>query len=309
MSGVAKSPEWHARRARTVGSSEIAALFDCAPPYALSRYALWHVKAGLVAPPVVENERVRWGCMLEEAIAEAVREERGWKVEQGFFATDPVQPGMSCTLDFVVREAEGFDGPGVLETKNVDFVQHRRAWTSGEPPPHILLQLQHQLACTGLRWGAVAGLVGGNRLEVYPYVVRPKLVIEIRRRVDAFWRSIEQNRPPPVDGSDGASDVLRALHPDVVDEAADMRGNNEWSEAVAEFIVAGERKREAEQEYSAAKNRVAELIGPHKRAWGNGYSVTVAVTPEKPSRPAREGETIPGRSETRRYMAKMEEAA
>ncbi len=54
MSGspFANPAEWHAQRARNVGASEIAALFGVQPDYALSHYALWHVKAGKAPPPV-----------------------------------------------------------------------------------------------------------------------------------------------------------------------------------------------------------------------------------------------------------------
>lgn len=309
MSGAIlhKPAEWHARRAKTIGSSEIAALFDVAAPYQLSRFALFHVKAGLVPAPEVEGERLMWGTLMEEAIAAGVAETKGWVVNPGqFYSLSDI--GMSATLDFEIQGAEGFDGPGVLETKNVDFVQHKRAWTGDEPPPHILLQLQHQLACTGWKWGAIACLVGGNRLEVYTYEARPKLIAEIKARVRQFWQDVVDQKPPAVDGSEGASDVLRALYPEVVDDAADMRGNNEWPEVCAAFKVAGERQRESKKEYDAAKNRLVALLGSHRRGWGGGYSVSTAVTPETPDRPAPPGDIIAGRAEARRYTVKEVEA-
>jgi putative phage-type endonuclease len=304
MNVLTKDPEWHARRARAIGSSEIAALFGVQPAYALSHYALWHVKAGIVPPPEVASERVKWGVYLEEVIAAAVHEERGWPVTPGHFVTDGTTPGMSATLDFVIGQADGFEGPGVLETKNVDMIQHKRAWTDGEPPPHILLQLQHQLACTGWKWGAIAGLVGGNRLEVYTYEARPKLIESIRRKVTEFWASIESGKPPAIDGSDSAGDTLRALYPEPRDDALDLRQSNEWPEAVGDFLTAGEMKKSAEKRYSEARNRVEALLAGHKRGWGGGYSVSVSITPAKPDRAAEPGEIIKGRAETRRLIAK-----
>lgn len=306
MSGsqVIKPEFWHARRAKNIGSSEIAALFDCAPPFCLSRFALWHVKAGLVPPPEVANDRVKWGTLLEDVIGAAVAEEKGWTIRPGHFCIDETTPGMSCTLDFVIEHAEGMDGPGVLETKNIDWLAHKRSWTGDEPPPHILLQLQHQMACTGYKWGCIAGLVGGNTLRTYVYEARPKLIADIRRRVTAFWKSIDEGKPPAVDGSDGASHALRHLFPEVQDDAVDFSSSNEWPVAVAEFIAAGERQREAKAEYDAAKNQVALLLGEHKRGYGGGFSVSCSVVDAKPDRPAREGEIIPGRKESRRYTAK-----
>ena len=293
--------EWLAQRERYIGSSEVAALFGLQAAYGLSHFALWHVKRG-IEPPPVEGPRIAWGTRLEEVIALAYAEETGATVTPGRYAVDDTAQ-MAASLDFeIAADPENeYEGPGILETKNVDWLVHRRSWTDGEPPPHILLQLQHQLACTGFKWGVIAAIIGGNELRTYRYAARPALAADIRKRVTAFWASAS---PPPVDGSDGAAHVLRELYPEPVDDAADMRDNNEWPEAVQAFIEAGAAQREAKAVYDEAKNRVVALLGPYKRAWGGGYSVSTAITPAKPPRSARPEEVISGRAEVRRYTAK-----
>lgn len=302
------STEWHAARAKHVGGSEIAALFDLPeserPNYMLTRFALWHIKAGNAPPPRVDNPRTKWGLMLEEATAHGAAEQEGWTVKKGGYVSDPTTPGLGCTLDYIVVEDPEEDGPGALEAKNVDWLVHRRSWKDSEPPLHILLQLQHQLAATGYSWGCVAALVGGNECRVYRYKARPKLIADIRRRVREFWTSIAEGKEPPVDGSDSATAVLRALYPDVIDDSVDMSASNEWPEAVGEFIAAADKRKSADQEYEFAKNRVVALLGGHKRGWGGGYQVNTSITPAKDDRPARPGEIIKGRAETRRYTAK-----
>src|SRR6185312_595228 len=113
------SPEWHALRARHVGGSEIAALFDLPadqrPNYMLTRFALWHVKAGNAPPPKVDAVRTSWGLRLEEVIAEAAREREGWTVTRGGYVSDPTTPGLGCTEDFVATDDPTEDGPGALE--------------------------------------------------------------------------------------------------------------------------------------------------------------------------------------------------
>lgn len=302
------SPEWHAIRARHVGSSEIAALFDLAdaevPNYMMRRFALWHVKAGNAPPPPVDAVRTGWGLRLEAVIAEAAAAECGWMVTKGGYVADPTTPGLGCSLDYVIASDPDEDGPGALETKAVDWLIHKRSWTDDEPPFHVLLQLQHQLAATGYTWGAVAALVGGNDLRIYRYKARPKLIGEIRRRVTEFWASVAENRPPPVDGSDSATAVLSSLYPEIVNDAVDMSMSNEWPEAVHAFFAAGEARRAINREYEEAKNRVTALLGGHKRGYGGGWSVTCSVTPANPGRPAEPGELIGVRAESRRYTAK-----
>ena len=308
------SPEWHSTRARHIGGSEIAALFDLPqtdrPNYLLTRFALWHIKASHVPAPIVDNPRAKWGLRLEQAIAEAAAHENGWTIQKGGYARDVTSPGLGCTLDYVIdapgpRETElGFTGPGAMECKNLDWLVHRRSWTDDEPPAHILLQLQHQLAATGFNWGAIPALVGGNDLKLYRYAARPVLIADIRRRVREFWASIDEGREPPPDGSDGASDVLAALYPTITDDVIDMRENNEWAEAAHAFFTASENRRTANAAYEEAKNRIAHLLGGHKRGWGNGWAVNCAVTPANLGREPKPGELIGVRMEVRKYSVK-----
>lgn len=299
------TPEWHAMRAGNVGASEIAALFGMQPAYALSHYALWQVKAGNAPPPEVNNPRTQWGLRLEEAIAAGVAEKEGWAVSKGGYVTDDTTPGLGCTLDYVIAEGvAGRVGPGALELKNSDWLIHRKTWVDGEPPEHVLLQHQAQLACTGWTWGAVGCLVGGNDLQVYPYAAKPKLIAEIRRRVTAFWQSIREGREPPVDGSDAAAAVIRAMHPVVGDEEADLRADNELPDVCARLLDAAARRREAEAEEAEAKNALAAKLGGFKHAIIQGYRVNVAVTPEKAAAEPPAGYLIPGRKEVRRITVK-----
>jgi predicted phage-related endonuclease len=301
--------EWHAIRLQHIGGSEVSALFGVAPPYALSMFALHHVKAGTVPAPPVGNERVEWGIAMEPFIARRAAIREGWNLLPAVYAKDDTTQGMGATLDYLIEPgpedlAQGMTGTGVLEIKNVDFLVFREKWTNDEPPAHILLQHQHQLACAGLDWGVICALVGGNELHVYRYRANPALIAGIRQRVAAFWADVHAGRQPDIDGSEAAADVLRAMYPEVIDDAIDMSASNEWPEAVADFLAAAKAKKSAEEAYAEAKNRVALLLGEHKRGFGGGYSVSVVVTPEKPDRPAREGEVIKGRAKTQRYMAK-----
>lgn len=298
------SPEWHALRARHVGGSEVAALFGVQPDYALSHYALWMVKAGRAPAPEVTGPRPAWGLRLEAAIADAAAEQETWKLSKGGYVSDTTTPGLGCTLDFVIDGDPEEQGPGALECKNVDWMVHRRSWTDGEPPVHILLQLQHQLCATGYSWGCVAGLIGGNDLRLYKYKARKPLITEIRRRVSDFWTSIDEGRAPPIDGSDGAAAVLASLYPTLADDAIDLSTNNEWAEAAHELHTAAANRREADKAYDAAKNRVVQLLDGHRRGYGNGWSVNCAITPASPGREPEPGELIGKRSERRVYTAK-----
>ncbi len=223
-------------------------------------------------------------------------------MQKGGYVTDINCAGLGCTLDYVIEHDPSEEGPGALEIKNVDWLIHKRSWEI-EPPPHILLQHQHQLAATGYSWGAICCLVGGNDLRTYRYKARPALIAEIRRRVAEFWKSIDGNQPPPVDGSDSATDVLRALYPELVDDAVEIT-SNEWAEAAHDLSNAAAARKSAADWYDLAKNRIIQLLSGHKRGWGNGWEVNTKITPANEGREPRPGELIGVRKESRSYSAK-----
>lgn len=308
MSALLPIPEreedWHALRLRHVGASEVAILFGQQPDYAPGLFALWQVKAGRMPPPPVENERVRWGLLLEDAIAAAAAEREGWDVRPGQYAS---RTGLGATLDRIIAAPgpndAGCEGPGVLELKNTDWLVHRRQWGE-EPPVHILLQLQAQLLATGFSWGAVAVLVGGNDLRIYRYRARPALHLEIARRVDAFWASVRAGQAPNADGSDATFRALQIAHPVEDDEPADLTADAEADALAAEIAETRALMAEAKARHDAARNRLVQILGPHRWGLTAGWRVSQAVIPEVPARKAEPGEIIPGRKASRKLTVK-----
>lgn len=278
MNIIPYSAEWHAARAKVVGASEVAALFGVQADYAMSHYTLWQVKAGRIPAPEVNGERPRWGKMLEQTIGAAAAEEYGWEIANGEWLHDR-HCAMAATLDFLICKPERT----VLETKNVDWLQHRRAWGS-EPPIYIQLQHQAQLACAELTKGYVVALVGGNHLERYEFAARPKVIADMRRRVNEFWKSIEEGREPPIDGSDSTAAAVRAMFPEAVDEEPiDLSSDNTLPQLCADMLNAAETRKAAEKIEKAAKSGILAKLGPHAKARCNGYFVTATNVDEIPS--------------------------
>lgn len=311
---IPTDPEaWHALRAQHVGASEVAALFGAQPDYAPGLYALWHVKAGRTPREEVENPRVEWGLRLEDAIAAGAAERGGWDVRPGVYAS---RDGLGATLDRIIaapgsEEREGgLTGPGVLELKNSDWLNHRRTW-GDEPPLHILLQLQAQLLATGYGWGAIAVLVGGNDLRLYRYRPRPKVQAEIARRVAAFWDSIRRGKPPEPDGSASAFRTIQQMHPEVQDEPADLEEDNEAPIIAAEVLALAKQRKEIERQEAECKAQLLAKLGEHRWAKVRGFRISQAITPAKEPvtvTPEMIGTTLPGRAESRRLIVSVREA-
>lgn len=300
---------WLDARRHSVGGSEIAALFNCQPAYALSHYALWMVKAGRVPEPEVTSERASWGLHLEDAIAAAAAERYGLVIERGGWTPHAEVEGMAATTDYLVADGAAFgwpDEPGVMEVKNADWLIHKRQW-GDEPPLHVLLQLQHQLACTGRQWGVVVALIGGNRLaEPYAYAARPALIAEMERRVRDFWRSIRDGEPPEPDGSDSTLRALRELYPsdDRREQPLDLSGDNEAPGICAAYLEAAERRRAAERAEKAAKAQLLAKLGNARLGRCAGFLIEAPTVGGTPDRVAEAGEVIKGRAGHRRLSVK-----
>jgi hypothetical protein len=310
---IPSEAEWHDLRARHVGASQVAALFNAQADYQPGVYALWMDKAGRVPLPPVTIERARWGLLLEDAIAAGAAEREGWKIHPGRYASH--ESGLGATLDRIIEAptasdyADGFVGPGCLELKNVDWLQTRqgRAW-AGEPPMHVLLQLQAQLAATGFGWGAVAWLVGGNDLRILKFKARPNLQAEILRRVAAFWQSVRDDAPPQPDGSDATYQALLTLRDEPQDdEPADLRGDNEAEAAAADFARGAAMAKEGGALRDKARAVLMAKCNGFRWAKTNGATISLAFVPAKPPRPAEAGEVIPGRAASVRVTVRMED--
>lgn len=306
--------EWHSIRQKHVGGSEIPGLLGVQEDWGLSAYTLWAVKSGLIPPPPLDDApgSLIWhGKRLEPIIGALAAELRQWEIQPGPYVTDDECPGMGASLDFIIKAPGplehqlGFSGPGVLQTKNVHMIAHLRKWSSDEPPPSVILQLQHEIACTGYEWGAIACLEGGTETRVYPYRASTKLAQGIREKVTDFWRGVAEKKAPQIDASDSTLRAIQALYPQQIDEfPVDLTGNNEIEEICNGFLVAQADFKGAEKNLSAWKNRLFGVMQGHKRAVCVGYEINGVFTPENPGRPAVPGEIIGARRASSYYKVK-----
>lgn len=265
---IKNETHWHELRKQTIGSSEVASLFD-ANPY-LTRLELWLRKRGEIADTIPDTERMFWGRKLESMIGAGAAERMQWTLHRRniYFIHDDVK-GMGCTPDAEIAKDDDLR-PGVLEIKNVDGLAYR-AWDDGEPPLNYLLQLQHQLACTGYTWGAIAALIGGNDLKVFVYDRHEAVIKKIERAVTEFWQSVQTGEQPPAVADD--YDIVRDLYAISEHKEIDLTGDNLLPELCARIKAAAERRKAADQEEKQCKALIMQKIGDATLAKCNGFTI------------------------------------
>ena len=226
---------WLDLRQQSIGASEAAAA--CGESPYLSPLELYARKVGRISDPDLSDvEHVRWGNLLEPAIVsetctrlklrllpiEEAAERLADKPEveilgavegRQLFMRSRLNAHMTATLDGVAVDRTG--ELVSIEAKNAASWKAEE-WESGQSPPHYQLQVAHQLAVvSSLSRGVLAGLVGGNKLQIAPAIERTAAPIAALTAIEAeFWRRVLEGRPPSADGSASSLAALKALHPD-----------------------------------------------------------------------------------------------
>ena len=256
--------DWLALRATDVTATDAAALFGVSP-YA-TPFELFHRKAGSLEVTFEESERMRWGKRLQTAIAEGICADNGWTIinrDEYLYVRSKSYVGMGASPDFIVYDEKL--GVGTLEIKNVDKFVAFDSWSDDEAPPHIEFQLQHQLECAQLPWGAIGGLVGGNESRVHIRERDPEVGAEIGNRVTDLWRRVRDNDPPHPDYLKDANALSRIYLNASVGSVLDMK---DVPEDVAERVLklasiqtlAAKSEKLADEDVKNKKNILQDVI-------------------------------------------------
>jgi len=153
---------------------------------------LWDEKVGnSVAPDLSDNEKIRWGVLLEDLICREYMTRTGRKVRNvNKTFRHPAYPYMQGHID---RKIEG-ENAG-LEAKAVGLRQ-QKFWEAG-PPEHYRIQVMHYMAITGYDYFDVVALVGGQELVIHRIDRDEELIAELIEREKEFWEQVQSKTPPP----------------------------------------------------------------------------------------------------------------
>ena len=266
--------EWLQLRTQDITSTEVSALFGCSP-YATG-FELWHSKKSQTISDIPTSERMKWGTRLQDAIAVGIAEEQGWIIRRMSEYGRIPELRMGASFDFAIEP------DGLLEIKNVDSLQFKDDWLIDgkniEAPPHIELQVQHQLAVSGKAYAYIGALVGGNTLKLIKREPMPAVIEAIKEKVAAFWKSIEENiEPIPIWPQDAGAVIKMAYYA----EPGKIIVAPEETQAMAEeYRRLGGIIKEADAGRETLKAQILLAIGDAERVNGQGYTISAGITGE-----------------------------
>lgn len=266
--------EWLKLRSDDVTSTEVSALFGC-NPY-MTKYELWYTKKDKLVTNFKGSDRVRWGTYLEPAIAKGLASEHSLCIEPfDFYIRDP-EDRMGSSFDFSI---DG-DKLAILEIKNVDYAIFKKDWIVHSPddieaPPHIELQVQHQLEITGYDLAYLGVLVGGNTSYLIEKKRNEKIGAAIRAQIKTFWDSIHTNSPPPPDFERDSKFIIECNQ--YATPGSAMTANTEIDLLVESYKNMSEEKSRASKNLERIKAQILDKIGDAEKVLGDGYTISAGM--------------------------------
>lgn len=208
--------EWLAIRSKYIGGSDAGAVVGM-NPYK-SRYSLWAEKTGKV-PGFEGNLTTKVGSYLEEFVAKCFEEETGKKVRRkNRTIVNDLYPFACANIDRAVLGEKA-----LLEIKTTNSIPiMKQLRNSTEFPEAYYCQVVHYLAVTGLEKAYLAVLVNCRELKIYTLDRDQAEIDALMDSEREFWKLVETDTPPSVDGTDPTTDTIVALYPTSTDKDVDL---------------------------------------------------------------------------------------
>lgn len=272
--------EWLKLRSKDITSTDAAALFGLSPY--ITPFELWHRKKKGDVVEIEPNERMKWGTRLQDSIALGIAEDQKWEVQRrpGYERLPELRVGAS--FDFTILAGDG--GNGLLEIKNVDPLALRDGWLvedeEVEAPPHIEMQVQHQLLVSGLPYAYIGALIGGNRTVVIRREPAPEIIQSIVTRAEDFWASIDANKAPKPDFSKDSKFIAKLYRDVRQGKVTNVEKDAEITSMIEAYRKHKTAIEEAESAREEIKARILTKLGDTEKAVGKGFSISMGSVKE-----------------------------
>ena len=279
--------DWLELRKQDVTSTETAALFGLSPY--MTQFELWHRKHDKMEVEFTVNDRMKWGTRLQDSIAAGIAEDQKWKIRRMSEYKRDTDLRMGASFDFSLCFTIPGDGKpikstmvedGILEVKNVDSLAFRDGWIvdgdNVEAPAHIEIQVQQQLALSGMKTAYIGALIGGNRVVLIKRVPDQQVIGSIKKRIGELWASIQAHHEPKPDFARD-SDFISRLY-SFAEPGRVFNADERVSKLAFAYKQASQAVKEAELKKDSAKAEILTLIGDSEKVIGEKFSISAGIT-------------------------------
>jgi len=271
MSPTPGSDEWVALRRSGIGATDAPVVCGRSPfrgPF--DKFA---ELCGSTAP-LIPTDAMLWGIRLQPVVGQAWAEEHGRKIKACRYIYE-LEPGIFSSYDYEIVPPKGEPVTELLEVKTTSQYAAREYGEEGtaEIPEGYVIQCQHEMACRpGILRVHVAVLVGGQKLRSYVVERDEELIEDLLRIERTALSNARAGIPPPMDGSEAASNYLRLKSPRDNGERWDLPEPVE--QIATAYLAASATVKSAEEQKASAGNKLRDAMGDHALATGKSVKVS-----------------------------------
>ncbi|WP_404475730.1 YqaJ viral recombinase family protein [Staphylococcus pseudoxylosus] len=257
--------DWLNARKSGIGGSDVGSILGVNKWKSLIQ--LYFEKIGEVKEPVLHNEYIYWGNVLEDIVAQEFSKRTGKKVRRvNKMFRHPKYDFMIANIDRSVVGEES-----LLECKTTSEF-NKDKWEDDEIPSSYLAQVQHYLAVTGYKKAYIAVLIGGNRF-IWKEIERDEELINliIDKEKDFWERYILGNEIPDMDGSDATSEFLKQKYHESFDSEKTL--NNEIETTIEALNAVKEEEKEIRTLKQKYENEIKATLGNDELGISKNFKV------------------------------------
>ena len=255
--------DWLAQRRKSIGGSDAAGIVGLSQ-YA-TPYTVWADKIGRFVDQE-DNEAMRQGRDLEEYVAERWMEATGKTVRRSnAILYNSLYPFAHADIDrTVVGENAG------LECKTTSTLNLRQ-FKGVEFPEKYYAQCVHYLAVTGATRWYLAVLVYGRGFFTFT-LERDQTEIDALMGAERdFWKLVEQDTPPALDGLEPTGNALQSIYPKSRDSGIQLYGREHL---LTKYLALQDQKKDILEQISRIENTIKADMGEVERGNCGIYSVS-----------------------------------
>lgn len=245
--------EWLEFRKTGIGGSDASVV--CGINRYKSPVELWMEKTGR-QPHQEAGESAYWGTQLESIVREEFTKRTEIKIDlcKQLLQSEKF-PFMQANLDGVCHDPNY--GDCIFEAKTASAFKMSE-WENSIPDEYML-QIQHYMAVTGFKAAYIAVLIGGNTFR-WQLVERDEELITMLIRLESeFWKCVENDTPPQLDGSDASAKFLADKF--VECKKAQINLPSEAEKLIEQYSEACEKLTELTEQKQLAENKLKEMLG------------------------------------------------
>ncbi len=256
--------EWLEHRKQGIGGSDASAILGINPWR--TPMDVWLEKTGEFEDEPVDNEKMYWGNVLEDAVAREFMVRSGLKVRRrNAILKHRKHHFMIANVDrLVIGHKAGLECKTAGQYSADD-------WAMGVPE-YYQAQVQHYMAVTGYPVWYVAVLIGGQEFKYYKITRDNYFIRELIEAESEFWNMVETRTPPPVDGTKASTELIKKLYPEA-EKGKEVELPFEAFELIQQYERACEEEKQIQLLKDEAANRLKDMLGTAERGTIHGRKV------------------------------------